>query len=112
MRFPHHESRTVLGTTQAVRRAPCHRRPPRRACRTGLQRRVREQVVHGHLVPAGVTREMEVGHRRRLIKEEVGEGDLTFLPVLHHGPVDERDEAFHGPSRNNLLSFGELMEEE
>jgi hypothetical protein len=99
-------SRTVLGTTPAVRRALC-RRPPRRACRAGLRRRVRQQIVYGHLVPAGVTRQMEVGRRRRLVEAEV-DGDLTFLPVLHNGPVDERDEALHG---RNQQSFEELMEE-
>lgn len=84
----------VLRTTPAVRGAPC-RRPPRWAGHTRVHRRVREQAVHGDLVPARVTGQMEVGHRRWLVEEEVGEGDLAFLLVLHHGPVYERDEAFH-----------------
>jgi hypothetical protein len=101
-------SRTVLGTTPAVRRAPC-RRPPHRACRAGLRRRVRQQILYGYLVPAGVTRQMEVGRRRWLVEAEVDEGDMTFLPVLNNGPVDERDEALHDRIRQ---SFEELMEED
>lgn len=68
-------------------------RPPRR----------RTVVGREELVPAGVSGETEVGRggRRRgggVVEEEVGEGDLALLPVLRHGPVDERDEALHGPS--------------
>jgi len=39
---------------------------------------------------------MEVGRRRGLVEEEVAHGYLSFLLVLHDGPVDEWDEAFHG----------------
>ena len=69
------------------------RRPPRGSGRTGVAREA--------LVPAGVPGETEVGRGRRgrrgrlLVEEEVGEGDLPLLPVLRHGPVDERDEALH-----------------
>lgn len=68
------------------------RRPPRRSSRTGVGRE--------ELVAAGVPGETEVGRGRGgrrggLVKEEVGEGDLPLLPVLRHGPVDERDEALH-----------------
>jgi predicted nuclease of restriction endonuclease-like RecB superfamily len=52
---------------------------------------------------------MEVGRRRWLVEAEVDEGDMTFLPVLNNGPVDERDDALHDRIRQ---SFEELMEED
>lgn len=78
------------------------RRPPRGDDRIGIGRCLREQLVRRHLVPAGAPRETEVGRRRRLVEEEVAEGDLPFLPVLHDGPVDERDEAFHEQNLQKL----------
>lgn len=85
--------------TPAVRRAP-HRRASCHADRTGAGgRSLGEQIARRRrhlLVPAGVAREMEVGRWRGLVEEEVAHGDLPFLLVLHDGPVDERDETFHG----------------
>ena len=89
-------SRFTVQGAAALHRAP-RRRPPYSAGGTGVRSRPGEEIARRrHLVPAGVPREAEVGRRRRLVEQEVADGDLPFLPVLHDGPVDEGDEAFHG----------------
>lgn len=98
-----------------MRRAPHRRASSRHAGCTGAGRRRSrlgcQQVARRHLlVPGGVgaARETEVGRRRGgLVEEEVAEGDPPFLlPVPHDGPVDERDEAFHGRTSPRARAAG------
>ena len=90
-----------------MHRAP--QRGPTRRRRVGIsRRRLREEDAHRRLllllVPTGGAGEAEIGRRRRLVEEEVTDGDLPFFPVLHDGLVDERDEAFHDQNLQKLCT--------